>query len=60
MQRIVLELYDAVLKGEVVEGVPVSEGSGDFDLENEFTVRCEDGALVKVQGWAVDVKVLES
>jgi len=45
---------------EGVDGVPAGEGSGDFDLESEFTVRCEDGALVKVQGWAVDVTVLES
>ena len=60
MQRIVAELYDVVLKGVVVDGVPVDEGSGDFDLKCEFTVRCEDGALCKVQGWAVDVRVLES
>ena len=60
MQRIVAELYDLVLTGVVVDGVPVDEGSGDFNLECEFTVRCEDGALVKVQGWAVDVMVLES
>jgi hypothetical protein len=59
MQRIVAELYDVVLSGVVVDGVPANEGSGDFDLESEFTVRCEDGALVKVQGWAVDVTVLE-
>jgi len=60
MQRIVAELYDVVLEGVVVDGVPVDEGSGDFDLELEFTVRCEDGVLIKVQGWAVDVTVLES
>jgi len=60
MQQIVAELYDAVLEGVVVDGIPVDEGSGDFDLKCEFTVRCEDGALFKVQGWAVDVTVLES
>ena len=60
MQRIVAELYDVVLTGVVVDGVPVDEGSGDFDLEREFTVQCEDGALFKVKGWAVDVTVLES
>jgi hypothetical protein len=32
MQRIVAELYDGVLEGVVVEGVPVHEGSGDFAL----------------------------
>ena len=60
MQRIVAELYDVVLKGVVVDGVPVDERSGDFDLEGEFTVQSEDGALFKVQGWAADVTLLES
>ena len=60
MQRIVAELYDGVLKGVVVDGVPVDEGSGHFDLEREFTLQCEDGKLLTVQGWAVDVTVLES
>ena len=60
MQRIVAELYDEVLTGVVVDGVPVDEGCGDLDLECEFTVRCEDGGLFKVHGWAVAVTVLES
>jgi len=60
MQRIVAELYDVVLEGVVVEGVPVEESSAAFDLHCEFTVRCDDGALYKVQGWAADVTVLES
>lgn len=60
MQRIVAELYDVVLEGVVVDGVPVDESAPVFDLECEFTVRCDDGARFKVQGWAVDVTVLES
>ena len=60
MQRIVAELYDGVLEGVIVDGVPVDEVYGDFSLDCEVTVRCEDGALFKVQGWAVDVRVLES
>ena len=60
MQRIVAELYDVVLRGVVVDGAPVDEGSGYFDLECEFTVQCEDGTLFKVQGWTADVTVLES
>ena len=60
MQRIKAELYDRVLEGVVVDGTPVDEGSGDFDLACEFTVQSEDGLLSKVQGWAADVKVLES
>ena len=47
MQRIVEELYDVVLSGVVVDGVPGDEGSSDFDLEREVTVRCENGTLVK-------------
>ncbi len=60
MQRIVTELYDTVLEGVVVDGTPMDESNAAFDLECEFTVRCDDGALFKVQGWAVDVTVLES
>jgi len=60
MQRIVAELYDVILEGVVVDGIPVNESSAVFDLDCEFTVRCDDGALFKVQGWAVDVEVLES
>ena len=60
MQRILAELYVRVLKGVVVDGAPVDEESGDFDLASEFTVQSEDGALSKVQGWAADVTVLES
>ena len=60
MQRTVAELYDRVLEGVVVDGTPVDEGSGAFDLACEFTLQSEDGALSKVQGWAADVKVLES
>ena len=60
MQRITAELYSETLEGVVVDGVPLDETSGDFDLECEFTLRCNDGARFKVQGWAVDVTVLES
>lgn len=59
MQRIVAEMYDVVLEGVVVDGIPLEESTATFDLDCEFTVRCDDGALYKVQGWAVDVTVLE-
>jgi len=60
MQRIVAELYDRVLEGVIVDGTPVDEGSEDFDLAGEFMVQSKDGAICIVQGWAADVKVLES
>ena len=60
MQRIVAELYDTVLEGVVVDGTSVDESNAVFDLDCEFTGRRDDGALFKVQGWAVDVTVLES
>ena len=60
MQRIIAELYAESLEGVVVDGMPLDEVSGDFDLECEFTLRCDDGARFKVQGWAVDVTILES
>ncbi len=60
MQRIVAELYAETLEGVVVDGFPMDEASGNFDLADEFTLRCDDGALFKVQGWAVDITVLEA
>ena len=52
MQRIVAELYDVVLEGVVVDGMPIVDSSAEFDLESEFTFRCGDGALYKASGWA--------
>lgn len=60
MQRIVAELFDESLEGVVVDGTPVDEFSGDFDLDCEFTLQCADGTRHKVSGWAVDTWVLES
>lgn len=60
MQRIIAEMYRQSLEGVVVDGVPVDEFSGTFDLDREFTLRCDDGSQYTVSGWAVDVKVLES
>lgn len=59
MQRIVAELYAEILEGVVIDGSPMEESSGYFDLYCEFIVLCDDGARYKVQGWAVDVTVLE-
>jgi hypothetical protein len=50
MQRIVAELYDVVLEGFVVDGLPIEEWSPEFDLECEFTLQCDDGARHKVPG----------
>jgi hypothetical protein len=60
MQRMVAELYDVVLEGVVVDGMPIVESGAEFDLECEFTLRCDHGALYKVSDWAADITVLES
>ena len=33
--------------------------SGRCDLEDTFTVRCDDGAVYRVHVWMVDVLVIE-
>ena len=60
MQRIVAELFAESVEGVVIGGTPMDETSGDFDLDCEFIVRCDDGAQFRVPGWAVDITVLES
>ena len=58
MQRVLAELYADSIEGVVVAGVPKEDGSGNFDLDDVFTVRCDDGALFKAHGWMTDVTVL--
>ena len=60
MQRIIAELYAESLEGVVIDGTPLDEFSGNFDLDCEFTLRCDDGASFKVPGWAVYITVRES
>ena len=43
-----------MIGGELLDGV-----SGPFDLEVEFTVRCDDGACFRIHGWMVEVEILD-
>ena len=49
--------YD--IEGEVIGGECFDPLSATCDLESIFTVRCDDGAVVEVHGWLVDVIVLQ-
>jgi hypothetical protein len=60
LQRIIAQLYEQSIEGVVVDGTPLEESDDAFDLDSEFTLLCDDGALVKVCGWAVDVTVVEA
>ena len=60
MQRIIAELFAEFVESVVIGGTPMDETSGDFDLDCECIVRCDDGARFRVPGWAVDVTVLEA
>ena len=52
------------VEGSDIEGVVIG---GEFfdaytercDLEDTFTVRCDDGTVLEVHGWLVDVLVIE-
>jgi hypothetical protein len=47
MQRIIAEMFADSLEGVVVDGTPLSGSSGDFDLDCEFTLRSDDGVLIR-------------
>ena len=59
MQRIIAEMFADSLEGVVVDGTPLNQSGGDFDLDCEFTLQCDDGALFRVMGWAVYITILE-
>ena len=56
--RVLVDGLDTVIEGEVIGGELLDGQSGQFDLESEFTVRCDDGVCFTVHGWLVDVEVL--
>jgi hypothetical protein len=56
--RVLVDGLDTVIEGEVIGGELLDGQSGSFDLESEFTVRCDDGACFAVLGWLVDVEIL--
>ncbi len=48
--------YD--VEGEVIVGESFNPLSEVCDFDSVFTVRCDDGAIVEVHGWLVDVTVM--
>ena len=47
------------VEGEVVGGEFYDSDTGRCDLEETFTVRCENGEVFQVHGWIVDVTIME-
>lgn len=52
-----IDEYD--VEREVIEGERIDPSSETCDLDSIFTVRCDDGAVVEVHGWLVDVVVVQ-
>ena len=59
LQRVYAEMFAESLEGVVVDGEPLDDTYTSFDLDSEFTLLCDDGATFKVQGWAVEITVLD-
>ena len=56
--RVLVDGLDAVIKGDLIDG-KLSDGvAGEFDLNAEFIVRCNDGACLQIHGWLVKVELL--
>ena len=47
------------IEGEVIGGEFYDADTRRYDLEETFSVRCDDGEVFQVHGWMVDVTVLE-
>ncbi len=47
------------LEGEVIDGEFYDPDTGQCDLEDTFTVRHDDGMILEVHGWLVDVTVVQ-
>ena len=56
--RVLIDGVDTVIEGEVIGGTLVSDVAGDYDLADEFTVRCDDGQCFLIHGWMVEVEVI--
>ncbi len=57
--RVLVDGLDTVIEGEVIGGELLDGVSGQYDLEAEFTVKCDDGVCFRVHGWLVDVEILD-
>ena len=58
VMRVLVDGLETMIEGEVIGGERLDGQSGRFDLESEFTVRCDNDACFTVHGWLVDVEVL--
>ena len=47
------------VEGEVIGGEFYDPDTARCDLEDTFTVRCDDGEVFQLHGWMVDITVLE-
>lgn len=47
-----------MIEGEVIGGTLVSDVVGDYDLADEFTVRCDDSQCFLIYGWMIEVEVV--
>ena len=56
--RVLVEGFEAVIEGEVIDGEPLDESTGEFDLGCEYTVRCDDGVCFKIHGWMVETIIV--
>jgi hypothetical protein len=56
--RVLVDGLDTVIEGEVIGGELLDGVGGKFDLEAEFTVRCDDGACFRSCGWMVEVEIM--
>lgn len=56
--RVLVDGLDAVIEGDVIDGKLLDGVAGEFDLDAEFIVRCDDGACFQIHGWLVKVEVL--
>ncbi len=56
--RVLVEMLEDVIEGDVIEGELLDGVGGEFDLDAEFTVRCDDGQCFRIHGWMVDIEVL--
>lgn len=58
--RVLIDGLGTVIEGEVIGGSLLDGVGGNFDLESEFTVRCDDGVCFRIHGWMVEVENLDS
>ena len=56
--QVLVELLEEVIEGDVIDGELLDGVGGEFDLDAEFTVRCDDGQCFRIQGWMVDIEIV--